>query len=204
MNKKWFTIIEILIVIILISVLLVSFSWIFQLKSKSTLYWQVCVNNLYGDISNFFFAGITSKAIYSGSQKIFPSIYYIDFDVPNNQIILKYLNNDTINTNRILELSWNIWVSYYCLTNSYKIILSWSSTTVKINKWLSQDENLQTLTLSWWASNFLGEVDFLLCENNNPSCKDIWKFQIDTRIQNIKKKICLVLNDTWSCQERDN
>ena len=204
MSKKWFTTIELLIVIILISVLLVTFSGIFQLKNKDNLYWQVCVNNLYGNISDFFFAGLTSKSIFSGSEKIFPSIYYVDFNIPDNEIILKYQNSGTIQNSRVYQLSWNISASYYCMTNSYQIILSWSSTTIKINKWLSQDENLQTLTLSWSASDFTWEVNFMQCGNDNTPCKELWKIEMDTRTQNIKKKICLNINGSWSCQEWDN
>lgn len=81
-----FTLLEVLIVIMIISVLFVAFRSSFQIKNKDLAYGQTCIETLYGQVNNFLHAGISSKSISSGTDAIFPDQYIITFK-PSQQLI---------------------------------------------------------------------------------------------------------------------
>jgi len=145
---------------------MLAFRNIFQVKNKDALYGESCVNNLYGDVSNYLYSAITSKAISSGTDKIFPSTYYIMFDTTANAIDLAYSTGGNILTGKYLSLTGTVPSNYNCDTNAYYITLSGSSLQVKINKGLTEDfATLRSMTLSGGgvtADTFTSDVKFLL------------------------------------------
>lgn len=201
--KKGYTIVELIIVIGIIWVLMVAFRNVFQVNNKDTLYGEACVNNLYGDVSNYLYSAITSKAIYDWSGRIYPDSYYIEFSSSTNAIILRYQTwENEIITGRYLSLTWTVPQNYNCSNNKYDVILSGGDLILKINKWLTEDNDLRSMTLSGGANLFTGTIKFYLTyplwNNGN---KELGKFDIDIRTQNIKKTICLDINNSWTCSE---
>lgn len=204
-HVKWFTILEIIIVIGIISILLVAFRNSFQYAQKDSLYAESCVNKLYGDTNNFIYAAMTSKWIYTSGWIIFPEQYIIKFTTGTNSAIsleYKASNGSTgIYINNILNGSWL--KNSYCSTAGYTGILSWNRMTVTINKGITQDQNIPTFSISWGNNLFTGGTSFFLCYSGN-ACKELAMFEIDTRIQSIKRKKCLTLLQwLWSCAKRD-
>ena len=85
---------------------MLAFKNVFQVKNKDSLYGEACINNLYGDVSNYLYSAITSKAIKSGSTTTYPNTYYIEFDSAANAIRLAYATGSEIITGKYLSLTY--------------------------------------------------------------------------------------------------
>lgn len=207
--KKGYTLVELIIVMAIIWVLLLAFKNIFQVKNKDALYGESCVNNLYGDVNNYLYSAITSKAISSGSEKIYPSTYYIEFDTTDtgNAINLAYATGAGMVSSRYLSLTGTVPSNYNCNTNAYYIALSGPSLLqVTINKGLTEDVNLRSMSLSGagiGANTFTSDVKFLLKYPGSTWYRELGRFEIDIRTQSIKSKMCLSINNTWDCNNRN-
>lgn len=179
---------------------MVAFRNVFQVKNKDSLYGESCINNLYGNISNYFYSAITSKAIYSGSSPIYPGIYYIEYDIPKNAIRLAYsMTGGNIITGTYLSLTGTVPSNYNCKTNAYTMILSGSSFQIKINKGLNEDTTLRSMILSGAGitdTTFTASVKFLLIYPNSTGYKELGRIDVDTSAQTIKNIHCLTLNNT--------
>jgi hypothetical protein len=208
MKKRWFTLIELLIVIILLWVLMVSFSRIFQIKNKDVLYWEACTNNIYWDISNFLYSAISSKALFSWSNKTFPEYYNIEFNLTQNSINFSYSTGSTWANPQIqnrLQLTWNMPQNYNCHSNLYNIILSGQqSLLIQIKKWLSEDKTMRSFIINPSSSNYIFTwmIKVLLVYKWSNLYKEVWIFDIDTRNQSIKAKTCITINNQWTCWQR--
>lgn len=209
--KKGYTLIELIVVIAIIWVLLLAFRNVFQVKNKDALYGEACINNLYGEASNYLYSAITSKAITSGDTKIHPDTYYIEFDTSadTNAIRFTYKTGSETHLRKDLSftgISGDMPSNYNCTTNAYNIILSWASFRTQINKWLTEDANLQSMSLSGRGidrNTFSSEVRFLLTYPGSTWYRELGKFIVDTRTQSIKSKMCLDINNTWNCNNRN-
>jgi len=206
--KKGYTLVELVIVMVIIWVLMLAFRNVFQVKNKDSLYGEACINNLYGDVSNYLYSAITSKAITSGTDKIYPTIYYIDFDTAEtgNAIRLAYSTGGAIITESYLSLTGTVPSNYNCKTNSYYMMLSGQFLQVKINKGLTEDVNLRSMSLSGGGimpSTFTSDVKFLLKYPGSTWYKELGRFEVDIRTQSIKSKMCLAINNTWDCNNRN-
>lgn len=216
MKKKWYTLVELIIVVAIVWILMVAFRGIFEIKNRENLYGEACINNLYGEVSNYMYAAITSRALLSGANKIYPDFYAIEFETYKNQINFLYMTWSTRNylswsTRKSLGITGNVPSNYNCKTNSYNITMSgwinWPVILLVINKWLSEDTSLRSIYIDDPLSKaiFTWEVKFLLIDAKwAPWYKELGKFSIDTRTQNIKNDLCMNINITWSCAARSN
>lgn len=207
-KKLWYTMIEMLLVVILVWIIGSVFRNSFKPKNKDILYWEACVNNIYADISSFINNALTSKNILSWNERISPEQYYIDINPDNNTIILDYKkpNDPTSYRYKALNLTWNMPSNYYCENNTYNMILSGNHTTVEINKWLKENSELKSFIINN-RNSFYEKIYLKLCPNNKwiinySLCKEIWIYEIDISTQNIKKSTCLNTATWWNCLER--
>ena len=188
---------------------MLAFKNVFQVNNRDSLYGEACINNLYGDISNYLYSAITSKALLSEKIQIFPNTYYIEFNSTENTIRFSYDTWWWISTWKDFSLAsftGNVTKNYNCKTNAYNIWLSWTNLQIKINKWLTEDANLQSMSLSGegiGSNTFTGAIKFLLYYPNSTWYKELWRFEIDIRTQSIKSKMCLSINNTWDCNNRN-
>lgn len=212
MNKKnkykWFTLIEVIMVLAIVSILMLTLKSFFQIKNKEQYYGQVCTTTLYGQVSNFVYQWITSKLIKTGSTTIVPVTYYITFDSVVNSIVLSYLSESgTTWIVKSFYFSGNDLKSYYCQSSSYTIFLTWiNKLSIEIDKWLQEkNTNLDVFRIKDQSQNqyITWKVSFILCDKQNILCKPLSEFIIDKRIHNIINKSCLTWSSTGSCDERD-
>lgn len=207
-KKLWYTMIEMLLVVILVWILWIMFRNSFKPKNKDILYWEACVNNVYADISSFINNALTSKNILSWSERISPEKYFIIINPNDNTIKLEYqrTNSGTIYIYKQISLTWDMPSNYYCQNNSYTMILSWNSTTVEINKWLIENSEFKSFLINN-RNSFYEKIFLKLCPNKKwtidyNKCKEIWIYEIDISTQNIKKSTCLNTATWWNCLER--
>jgi len=200
-HHKGFSFLEMLIVIMVVSILFVAFRSSFQIKNKDILYSQACIETMYGQVNNFFQAGMTSKLQLSGSTTIFPDQYIISFNPTQQRIQLKYNEQGNEYTYSTIELTGsNI---MYCSSNSYIIQLSWETYEIYINKWAQAISTLKYLHLSWTNSISTWWSIFLQCNTQWTWCKTMARFESDTRTISLKKQMCLSFSGN-DCSEWDN
>lgn len=198
-----FTILELTIIMLLLSILIYSFRNQLKLKSESIVYWQICVEKLYGEINNFVWWAARSKGILSWSETIFPDIYMVQILPSTNQIHLQYNNSGVINTYQTYELTGIIPAQRYCKSPKYDIILSWADSFLFINRWLEKDSNLQSFWLSG-LQTFRAETNIFLYEKWQSTGKLIGQLNINKQTQSIQKRNCLYINTTGgNCEEWD-
>jgi hypothetical protein len=201
-TKKWFTILEMVIVIGIIAVMMVAFKNVFTYQKKDLLYWESCINRMFGEVNNFLYSAITSKWLYISWVTIYPQQYIINFDTTKNAIILQY-NGTTAWTYKYITMTWAMAQNYYCTNAGYQMFLSWSTTTVTINKGLTPNNNMQNFFINtWWI--FSWSIGMIFCYANSSTCKELWSYAIDIRTQSIKNKLCTSLDDSnGKCLKRN-
>lgn len=186
---------------------MVAFRNVFQIKNKDAFYGESCINNLYGEVSNYFYSAITSKGIYSGNTLIYPQNYYIEFDPSKDALRLAYdIDGVTILTGKYLSLTGTVPSNYNCKTNSYYIAITGQFLQIKINKGLGEDNSLRSIVISGGGTTsnpFVKSVRFLLMYPGSTEYKELGAFEMDVRTQNIKKANCLTINNTGTCNARD-
>jgi len=194
---KWFSLIEMLIVMSIILILLVVFQNLFKPTNVRVYSWQKCVNDLYGFVNTFVNQWLTSKWFQSWTDMIYPTSYKTQMFPSQNKIINIINAGSTDIEQWVVNLSW-VNSSQICYINStYKIVLSWADIEI-INKWSTNQ-----FDISWSANNITWQTDLYLCRINNWGCIHIWEFGIDKRSQTITKRVCLgfswnMTNFSWS------
>jgi len=200
-TKKGFSFLELLIVMMIISILFVTFKSSFQIKNKDILYGQACIEHVYGEVNNFVYAAISSKSVYSWDIQIFPHTYIVSFKPVEQTIDLWYqVSWEQYTLYTTISLSGN---NHYCSSNSYSILLSWMTYDIYIHKGLQWGPNMRFFYLSG-AGVSTGENMFLQCDTQWTWCTDIALFRSDTRTISIYKQICLSVSTSGNCNEWDN
>lgn len=208
MKKKWFTLLELIMVIGIIFILIVTFRNVFQNTNKDYLYAETCVNKIHWDMNNFLYSAMTSRGLYistgSITGTIFPQQYVVSIIPENNEIKLSYKTQD--NTTWIYiqyDLSSEILEKHYCKTNNYTTSMSWDNFDIVINKASLQDQTLPTFTINDGSEIFTQSTKINICHKWG-TCKEIANFITDIRTQNIQKKRCVLINTEWiDCLKRD-
>lgn len=201
-KKKWFSFLEILIVMMIVSILFIAFRSSFQVKNKDVLYSQACIETLYGEVNNFLHAGLSSRSIQSWGTQIFPDQYIISFKPDEQMIELRYTSQGTEKIYSNIELTGNNNIMY-CSSNNYTIQLSWETYELHINKGLQENAALQFFYLSGASSISTWWNTFIQCDAQWTWCKIMARFESDTRTISLKKQMCLSFSGS-DCSERDN
>lgn len=201
-HPKGFSFLELLIVMMIVSILFVTFRSSFQVKNQDVLYGQSCVESIYWEVNNFLYAAISSKSINSWWTQIFPDIYTISFDPNNQKIALTYKTTEDIyyTYNTIIVSGQNN--MQYCDSKYSTLLLSGDTYEITINKWLQKNNTMKSFYLS--GVSITGENIFLWCDGQGNGCKNISYFLTDTRTIAIQKYMCLRFSTTGDCLEWDN
>lgn len=224
-KKSWFSLLEMILVIIIISILFLASRSFFQTPNKYLVDSEVCINTIQGKLSQFFYQGITGKDWTVSGVTYEWNNYRFNFlfnTIDSSSIVLEistgwqtYLPIETIsndsNTTKIAS----------CDTNIYKVILSWSifaSTWYTATTWFTIDinKNLNNSlgkpwmricngnTCSWIFSS---KIDFLTCKKENwiidiNSCRNMYSSRFDTATQSLKTNRCLNALYNQPCSKR--
>ncbi len=195
--KKWFTIFEMLLVVVIMWILMAAFKDFFLNKDKNKIYFDTCVSRTYGQINTFLWDAMTQKMVYSGTNYLSPEMYKISFDENGQRLILSY------------DFSWSIsMVSKIMLFSGSKnrdnLNKCWEwgyFTKIKNTLEVKIRPGLQQGLIAWKDAGafsieksgnavITGDVIFSLCEGSN-NCMEKTKIIFDKRSFNIDKKTCL-------------
>jgi hypothetical protein len=190
-RSKWFSLIEILIVLSIILVFLIVFQGFFKTKDMHIYSWQRCVNDLYSFINTFVNQWLTSKWFNSWSVMVYPTKYSIQLNYTENKIT-EYISWSI--ERGVVYLSWtspsqkNI-----CYINgAYNMLISWNLGEVRVTKW--SNSNQFEIILTNWEISTTAYTDLFLCKSTE--CMHIWQYLADIRNQTITKRVCLSFS--WS------
>lgn len=187
-KAKWFSMIEMLIVISIILTFMIIFQNFFKPKDMQIYQWQKCVNDIYNFVNTFINAWLTNKWFYSWTDMIYPNAYKTEIRPSENKITnsidmgMGYIQLQTAN------LSWINTENLCYIDSIYNILITWAAIDIEITKWISN--NQFNISDSTW------HTDLFLCKWNNIWCKHIWQYVIDKRSQSIIRRVCL--NFSWN------
>lgn len=217
MIKKWFTLLELILVISIIAIIFLISRSLFVNPNQDFISSEICINTINGKLSTFFYEGITGKdQIDNDSNQtdndsivtISPIKYMISIESENfkNRIWLTAIDQN----GEIINIYWyDIKDISNCETSKYKVILtgtvfqSNSQILITLNKNLSSENGGPGMTIcSWtWAGCisrplYAATIDYLVCPKVGwtPSiekCKHTLSTKFETATQSLKINKCL-------------
>lgn len=207
-NNKWFTLVELMIVLSIIWVLFGVFSRLLSFENRDYIRWEWCVNHVYWEIKNYFDNASTWKWIYTWWNDLeFPSLYSVQFNTWDNKVLFKY---DTVSSTgqdyKEILLSWTWRDSNFCFDENawYHInIDKVNLDKIAMNKLLQSDVKTSPFTLhetndsivTWHVEFVFEKWDFK---------RIISKIEFDKRVSRIYHNKCVHRWDdyetceTWS------
>jgi len=209
--KKWFTLIEMVIVVIIIWIVSWSLWKMFTYKNVTRSKYDTCYIHINSNISSFFQYWLLQRQVYSGNKYEKVKNYQILFDVNNQKVSLLY---SWTNQKKEYILSWDFVDNIDdCHWRQYHTLISWGNLKVVINPWLTPDQWKQEwiwMKLYTW-DNFENKLQdgstwviyFYYC----PGVWTLWcleknKIEVDTRAALFKSYFCKKVDiKTWICKK---
>lgn len=225
--KKWFSLIELLLVIIIILILFWASKNLFQTPNKYLIDSEACINRLNGHMTQFFYQGVTGKDKTISGSTYEPNTYNIQINqFTGATTIGLYIStgwNNYIPDNEIfISTTWSniLW----CNTSLYSVILSGqdiqssgNNISIILNKNLNNSlwnagmricRNYDILNPWICNQTFSTKIDFLVCKKSlatnsldMSTCKHTYSSRFDTATQSLKSNRCLNILYDQPCRK---
>lgn len=202
-RKVAFTLVEIMIIVILISMFFLMFQRFLASDQKDLLTSKSCINYLYWEIGNYLNYAMSWKWLYINNGWLSPDIYSIKFDAINDKLTLAYSWSSWVGTYKDINLRWTTeFGSVNCFDNKSSYInMKWDDLQIDMSKMFQWTINNQSFLINNTKSILTWEVVLEHCDNLN-NCIEIVKFFIDRRVNDIRNVKCLHQNDGKLCTMR--
>ena len=208
--KRWFTLVEMIVVIIIMGLIIWSLWKMFTYKNITRSKYSTCYIHIDSNIASFFQYWLLQKEAYSWDKYEKVKNYQVIFNVKKQKIDLVYSWTDQ---KKEYLLSWDFVDNINdCHTRNYHTLISWENLKVVINPWLNpskwQQEWIWMILYTW--DNFENKaqngstwvVYFYYCPNVwTKWCLEKNKIEVDTRTALFKSYFCKTVNiKTWKCE----
>ncbi len=192
--KAWFTIFELMIVVILISILFFSLENFFRFEGREKILAEWCVNHINWEVSNFFSWVSSWKGIYTwaDSNMVYPDTYHMSFSWDNNLIEFWYFDEDWLNIYNELYFTWTDMLDNNCYSDSYHVWLSWDL-SLSLNRMFRWWMNEPSFTIDWDFRNFTWVTELYLMKWNQYIT--LWELNFDRRVNKYYFNRCLYWDD---------
>jgi type II secretory pathway pseudopilin PulG len=191
MRKKWFTLVEILFVLVIVWILFQSFQSLWS-RNDREINAAACVNNVYWTLRNFVDESFTGKWVYSWNDIFFPDIYTMERW--NNVITFNYASGTWIEKN--IFFTWDgVDETYHCYSRDYYVWQTGSINKITMNKWLVKKWNTRPFIINDDLSLFTGYINYYISDPDDLSRKILWRVLIDVRTQKVLLGKCMAM--TW-------
>lgn len=222
LQPKGFSLLELVLVIMIISILFLASRTLFSTPYKYLIDSEACINTLHGEVNKFFFQSISGKDQSTGSVTYEPSYYQLNITSNSSGSstidfnIATWSNNNYITINT-LAINTGDTSLQYCKQDNYILLLSWSDITslsgvyITIAKWLDTNSSRPWISIctddvqtNCKTTTF---IDYISCEYTpswitNDTCKTIFAQRFDTRTQTLKSNRCLNSTYSTTCTQR--
>lgn len=201
---KWFTLIEMLLVIVVLWVLISMSRYLFVASDNNKYYAETCANNIYSTLKNHQYKALVGKKLNTWSWTLTPQSYNMQIDAENNTIALQYNTWSSIATYNTINLN-DAHSSRLCKNQSYQVILSgddFSTLNIAFAKnlsspWITMQKDQDTA--------YTGTITIIQQETNINTSKEVAQIRIDTRNQNITRHICFIVDKaSGTCTKRQH
>ncbi len=198
MLKKAFTLLELLIVILLISLLMASIRQIFTYKQRDFIKANWCVANIVWKSLNYFYSALTSKWLFTWWKLYFPKKYLLVLSGWNIQkvsfLFSTWGDNKIYN---IISLTGN-WEDnkYGCFSSKYYVKLS-GDLSILMTPWLESKDGKIGIIINNDVSNITWEIYFYFVGYWYTG-KILWKLFLDKRAENFYYSSCLIWTWWWT------
>jgi len=208
--KKWFTLMEIVLVLIIIWLISAAIWKMFSFKNTYRFKYDTCYIRTISDIDNFFEKALLQRQVRTWDVYTWVNNYNVIFNTDKQYMALVY---SWVWTWKLINYvgSWidNLNQCYY---SPYHTYISWNNMKVVIQWWLSLSQNWnsskQAMALyTWnnstpWKIGSTWEILFYRCDSPwTWDCYEKNKIIVDTKTYLIKNYFCKKLNlNTWKCE----
>lgn len=200
--KRWFTLVEVLVVIVIVWILFQSFLS-FWSRNDRKINATACVNSVYWTFRNFVDESFTWKWIYSGEEIIFPDSYHVERTIWDNKITFKY-GTGTSYIENIIYFTWN-WIDerYRCFSRDYYVYQTWNITKITMNKWFVKQWNTRSFIINDDPTMFTWYLNYYISDIDDSERRILWRILVDSRTQKVLLWKCMASTwtDTKECKE---
>lgn len=223
-SPKWFSLLEMIVVIIIIGILIMASKRLFEMPSQYLMDGERCIATIDGQIKQFFYHAVSGKSLSISGALVMVDNYTMIFKPSTSEIVLGYVSGSLVNTyDRISLTGSTTRMIGWCMSDIHHVSLSWwslwSGIRIDLRKNLHNDWNNWPMTICAIDNDnncitninyTTGMVSYIVCKEwwNNTclTTRTLLHEFFDTRTQNIKTKKCLSLpldNDCnrWSTDE---
>ncbi len=225
--KKWFSLIELLLVITIILILFSVSKKLFQTPNKYLIDSEACINRLNGHITQFFYQGVTGKGKTINSNTYEPNTYNIQIQqftwwTEIGLYISTGTNNYILDNKIFISNTWSniLW----CNTTIYSVIISGQdlqtnndNISILLNKNLNNSlwnagmricKDYNVWSPATCNQTFSSKIEFLVCKKNPSNniidmstCKHTYSSRFDTATQSLKSNRCLNILYDQPCKK---
>lgn len=220
---KWFSLLELVIVIVIISILVVASRTLFTMPNQYLMESERCIAWLDGYVRQFFYHAISGKSLTISGDIIIPETYTMVFESwqwsGDFAVILWYpWESGGVIASETLTPYGGDRVIQWCQSDAHSVRLSWSlwstiAPAIRIDIYKSDIRNTgMTICESDSNNNCLpntssttATIDYTTCQIWSTWCqnaKTLFAQLFDTRIQMVKIKRCLSLPIDGQCRQR--
>ena len=185
--KKWFTLIEILLVLSILTIVFFMSRSLFNNPNQNVINSEICINEIAGQVEQFFYNAVTGREF--EKWVITPTIYSIQFNGEKNALwngVSLYVNwNSWSNSNSELPTTgwlYNVFEKFWwrtlssknsekCNNSKFFVVFSGVSADNSFGSTITINKNLA------WTNDNIGWISIRQCEWL--SCRNVFQQTID-------------------------